>query len=363
MKRSFVRLSALITMILLVVSSLGINCAYADTVDDWNRSCRKKTGASTPVYAPNDFDMSGPPICTLPKNTYVKLWTGSNDFATIEYMTADGVKGSGFVNPSYIVSACVFFTDENGERQGINELVYAELYGSNPPSSGNTSNSTNSSNNAGAATQNSSTTRPSGGNTSTTKKTTVEETPLVVTWNDQTVTVKTLGIKESLIVVEKEEQTVATAELVFNTEAEADKVIAVIHAPNTGKCSLRKKASQSAGVITKCKAGTVVCVLQYGKQFCKISYNGMTGYVLTSCLKFYGTEPEVIGTGVLTYNGKATGKTTINIRNAADGDSAKIAELRTGTHVQVFALHDGWYEIEYNGIHGYVMQKFLTIEE
>ena len=281
-------------------------------------------------------------------------------------MTAGGEKGTGFVKSSNIVSACIFFTDENGDRRGINELVYYELYGGNPPSSSSTNNSSsnsNSSNNAGSSTQNSSITRPSSGSTSTTKKATVEETPLVITWNDQTVTVKTLGTQESIILVDGEETTVPTSELVFNTEVDADKAIAVIHAPNSGKCSLRKKASKSAGVITKCKAGTVVCVLQYGKQFCKISYNGTTGYVLTSCLKFYGAEPEVIGTGVLTYNGKATDKTTINIRNAADGDSAKIAEWRTGTQVQVFALHDGWYEIEYNGIHGYVMQKFLTIEE
>lgn len=79
-------------MMLLVVSSLDIHCSYADAIDAWNRSCRKNTGASTPVYAPNDFDMSGPPVCTLPKNTYVKLRTGSNDFATIEYITADGEK-------------------------------------------------------------------------------------------------------------------------------------------------------------------------------------------------------------------------------------------------------------------------------
>lgn len=104
-------------------------------------------------------------------------------------------------------------------------------------------------------------------------------------------------------------------------------------------------------------------MLQYGEQFCKISYNGTTGYVLTSCLKFYSAEPEVIGSGVLTYNGKATGRTTINVRNSADSDSAKIAEWKTGTEVQVFALHDGWYEVEYNGVHGYVMQKFITMAE
>ena len=267
-------------------------------------------------------------------------------------MLADGTKGSGFVRRSDIIRALVYFTDEDGILHGVNELVYYEQYGGNPPSTGST----------GGSSSSSSTGKTSGSKTSRQKTTKVADTPLVATWGDKSVTVKVLGVKESLIVVDKEEQTVATAELVFETEADADKAIAVIYAPNTGKCSLRKKASTSADVIVKCKAGTVVSVLEYGSKFCKINYDGKVGYVLTSCLKFQESGRELLGTGVLTYNGKATGRTTINVRNSPDGDSAKIAEWKTGTKVQAFALDNGWYEIEYDGTHGYVMQKYLTME-
>ncbi|MBR6753115.1 MAG: SH3 domain-containing protein, partial [Clostridia bacterium] len=65
----------------------------------------------------------------------------------------------------------------------------------------------------------------------------------------------------------------------------------------------------------------------------------------------------------LSYNGRTTGSTTINVRNAASGDSAKIAEWETGTEVEVFGQEKGWYEIEHDGIHGFVMEKFLTLQE
>lgn len=359
MQKAFVRFLSMIALVILTMYVFGGNNAHADAVDDWNRSCRTKTKGPTNGWM--STSLSGPPVVTIPGNTYVKMEsTGIYEVVAVNYMLSNGTRGAVYVRRSDITSACISFTTEDGERHNLNELKYYDLYGDNPPSSSGTGNNSST---TGGSTQTPTTTRPSSGKTSTQKTTKVEETPLVVTWNDQTVTVKVLGVKESQIVVENEEQTVATAELVFTTEAEADKVIAVIHAPNTGKCSLRKKASTSAAVIVKCKAGTVVNVLEYGTKFCKISYEGKLGYVLTSCLKFQEREPVLMGTGILTYNGKATGRTTINVRNSADGDSAKIAEWKTGTEVQVFALHDGWYEIEYNGIHGYVMQKFLTIEE
>ena len=358
MKAILIRWASMTLLAAIVMCSLGINAAYADTLDDWNRSCRAKTKGSTEGWV--RAAMEGPPDIVLPGNTYVKKHsTSRDDVVTVDYMLSNGKTGCVYVKRSNIVSAVVWFTDEDGDLRSINEIVYYEQYGGNPPSTGSTGGSSS----TGGSTSSSSTGKTSGSITSRQKTTKVEEAPLVATWSDKSVTVKVLGVKKSLIVVDKEEQTVATAELVFETEADADKAIAVIHAPNTGKCSLRKKASTSAGVIVKCKAGTVVSVLEYGSKFCKINYDGKVGYVLTSCLKFQECGRALLGTGVLTYNGKATGRTTINVRNSPDGDSAKIAEWKTGTKVQVFALDNGWYEIEYDGVHGYVMQKYLTMEE
>ena len=182
----------------------------------------------------------------------------------------------------------------------------------------------------------------------------------VVRYSNEAVQLIRLGVATSTVLLNGEEKEVPTFELDFGSTAEKEKQVAVIHAPKTGKCTLRAKASDSGKALQKCKAGTVVMVLEYGSKWCKISDNGDVGYVQTSCLKGY--DAETVGTGLLSYNGKTTGSTTINVRNAPSGDSAKVAEWETGTEVEVFGLEKGWYEIEYNGIHGFVMEKFLTVE-
>lgn len=178
-----------------------------------------------------------------------------------------------------------------------------------------------------------------------------------------TVEIKYLGVLETCIRDASGERIVLTTELEFETEAPAGKRIAYIYAPKTAKCSMWKKASKKSELITKCKAGTVVMVLEYGREFCRIRYNGKEGYVLTSCLRFPGKNVAAIGTGKISYNGKATGSTTVNIRGAGSSSAHKIAEWRTGTEVTVFGYKDGWYEVEYRGIHGWVQEKYLTLDE
>ena len=84
---------------------------------------------------------------------------------------------------------------------------------------------------------------------------------------------------------------------------------------------------------------------------------------MTSCLKFAGEGTEVLGSGKISYKGKMTGTTTVNIRGAGSNDAHRIAEWRTGTEVTVFSHQKGWYEVEYQGVHGWVQDKYLTMEK
>ena len=74
-------------------------------------------------------------------------------------------------------------------------------------------------------------------------------------------------------------------------------------------------------------------------------------------------DAQPTSSATLTYNGRATGRTTINVRNDADGDSVKITEWRTGTEVLVYGCEDGWYEIEADGMRGFVMDDFITLSD
>ena len=344
-----------VAVIIALVFSLMPYVAFADTVYDWNLSCRMKTKGATTVYSRSDYSQK---IGEIPANTYVKISsTDVNGWSLFSYMTSDGTKGSGVARRSDFVAAVVDHYDEDGILTDTHELLW-QGGDRGKQSNGNSDTQFSAASSNVKAPQNTKAIA-----SSEDQNAGLEATQAIETETGTRVQLVQLGITSSIIKVDGEEQTVPTKELTFSDQIDADKAIAVIYAPQTGKCSLRSKASESAKAIKQCKAGTVVSVLEYGKKFCKVNYKGSTGYVLTRCLKFHSSSQELLGVGVLTYNGKATGRTTINIRNGADGDSAKITEWKTGAEVLVFALTDGWYEIEHNGVHGYVMAKYLTMKE
>ena len=344
----------LLAAVILLCAMMPIS--YAETLDEWNRSCRAKTTHSTPVYESYDAVSSGSPVTTIPANTYVKISSQYNGIASIKYMTHNGNRGWGYVKSEHLAAAIVVVPGEDGTSLGIQELQYQDQYGSIPDKDkyGIQQDNTHRNNN----TQSSSNLTSFSGDQSTF---TAQKDAVVVRHGDEAVQLICLGEANSTIMLNGEEKEVPTIELDFGSTAEKEKQVAVIHAPKTGKCTLRSKASDSGKALQKCKAGTVVMVLEYGRNWCKISDNGNVGYVQTDCLKWYDAETE--GTGLLSYNGRTTGSTTINVRNTSSGDSAKIVEWPTGTKVEVFGLEKGWYEIEYDGIHGFVMEKYLTLQD
>ena len=114
---------------LLLVWALLPVMAGADSLYEWNRSCRRKTICTTKVYSGGDTNRV---IAVLPPNTYVKPGFGTDEWLPITYRTASGKSGSGLAKPECIGYAVVSFTDANGDRRGIQELQYYEMYGNNP---------------------------------------------------------------------------------------------------------------------------------------------------------------------------------------------------------------------------------------
>lgn len=386
------RISTLILAVVLLFSA--IPQAMAVTQVEWDRSCRSKTGRTTTIYEQITIQQENPgngteivlpqyeyrPIGSLPANTYVKVYTrgdqgyqkisylqgGSEAFCYVQLSPYPLVKATAYVQtvlegyPGVCVTEVpeAYLNDKSALRKYIREmhpgvrllednekdnLVWDPGDSLQLPESGGGNQNTN---------------KPSSGNKKTSSA--VKET-IVVRYGNEQVQLVRLGIANSTIMLNGEEKDVPSADLDFGSKAEKEKQVAVIHAPKSGTCTLRARASDSGKMLRKCKAGTVVMVLETGAKWSKISYKDTVGYVLTGCLKWYDAETE--GTGLLSYNGRATGSTTVNVRNTPSGNSAKIAEWATGTEVEIFGLKKGWYEIEYKGIHGFVMEKYLTVQK
>lgn len=353
----------------------------ADALYEWNRSCRRKMSQTTTVYSGADPTRA---IDTIAAGTYVKVGSQTELRAWITYMKSDGTYRSGYVDPATVGSAVIFFTDAEGDRRGIQELQYYEMYGKNPPPGGildkplpggngenigepvskgdaeNTDKATTS--DSTSAIKKSSNTKTTTTKTTTTK-TTTSEVNTDVLWQESPVSVKTWGFHSSVVLVNGKEQTVPTHELTFSEKVDTAKRVAYIHAPRTGRCYLRAKASDKGDILDKCPAGTVVQVVKYGKSYCQIVFEGQVGYVQTACLKFANPKADPMCTWHLSYDGKMTGNAQVPIRNDKSNDSASVIKLRSGTEVTVFAKSGNWYEIEHEGMHGYVHKNFLLLNE
>ena len=153
---------------------------------------------------------------------------------------------------------------------------------------------------------------------------------------------------------------VNTATLMFDN-AEDEPAFAVINAPRTGKEPLRAAESDQDRAIQQCKAGVIVYVIEEGKTFSLVDYQGTAGYVKNAALAFQPPAGGDTLTGQLHYNGDTDGAVTINVRLTAGG--RVIGEFPTGTNVTVLRQGIKWSEIEVNEYHGFVMSKFLAIQE
>lgn len=171
----------------------------------------------------------------------------------------------------------------------------------------------------------------------------------------QGVEIRHLGFVMSTALVDGEWRQVPTGELKLAGGAPD---VAAIYAPKIGKCRLRMKPQNDGAIVNYCQAGSIVQVLERGKRFSKVIYENMVGYVRNDCL-FAPEDLSQARPGELTYKGNARVRTTINLRHEASGKSLRVAEMPTGTRLQIIEIRDGWAMVEANGVLGYVMETFV----
>ncbi len=379
----------LVLLFVLSLAFLIVSSAFGDAMDDYNRSCPWKIVGTVNIYS--DWACTQP-IGTITGPKYVKMSGWGQETCEILWRNPDGSVTYAGIHTKDVVSAKVYFREDNGSLDGMNELVFKDLYGyipsgttdrktmnehaqmraeSNEPNqdSSQVSYSDNAGNYSETATKPANTKKAGKITTrqnNTPKKNTVSRYSIMQGENKENevrVEVLALGSASSRIKVSGATTEVATDELLLDRVTVGDR-LAWIYAPRQGYCSLRSKASDNGKVLKKCRAGYLVVVLEKGQEYTKIDYQGTDGYVLNGCLKYIDETQQPTGTGTIIYSKKKPNvRTTINIRNNMDGKSKKVAEWKTGTEVPVYSHPDGWYEVEYDGIRGYIMEKYLQINE
>ncbi len=126
----------------------------------------------------------------------------------------------------------------------------------------------------------------------------------------------------------------------------------------TAPLNMRDATGTYGNVITTIPEGTSVEVfsMTYDGWY-NIKYNGQLGYCYYVYLDFEGTESGAVNDGRVTT---MYATAPLNIRQSPSTDSAVLATLSYDEGVDVYAKHDGWFSVQYNGMDGYCNGAYLN---
>ena len=133
-----------------------------------------------------------------------------------------------------------------------------------------------------------------------------------------------------------------------------------------GGLNMRKGPSTQEPRVALIPRGDVVEVLTYGPKWCYVRYNGLTGYVMTKFLTLSPDISIITVTPTPTPAAKQYAKVTtsdggLNMRNGTSTKSPRILIIPRNAYVQVLTYGTEWCYVQYNGVYGFVMTKFLTL--
>lgn len=119
--------------------------------------------------------------------------------------------------------------------------------------------------------------------------------------------------------------------------------------------NVRKSDSEKAEKMGKVSRGARVQVQEVRiNGWTKILYEGKDGYIKSQYLQLDESAEglEVIGTVTATVN--------VNVRAAADQNSARLGGLPGGSSLELLAEENGWCKVKFNTQIGYVKSEYVT---
>lgn len=184
---------------------------------------------------------------------------------------------------------------------------------------------------------------------------------ITITMKGDTVKIVYLGSVQSVVKIDGKKQTVATADLEWETNADADSRVMRLNAPKGSKINLRLTEKPKSGLIAKCESGRLVLVFEKGEKRTGIVYGNTAGYVSTSMLEKVSI-PEEVKIGTATYKGNVKSSKSVALRKSPLSKGRKLASIRSGSEVLIFGEKDGWMEVEAKGYHGYMQTKSIVVD-
>ncbi len=189
-----------------------------------------------------------------------------------------------------------------------------------------------------------------------------------------------------------------------HAESAGGEMLATVATPS-GSLNLREQPRTGSRILTRVPPYAQVQVHQHGADWCHVSYQEYTGYVMTVFLSFDGPEetpapeptsqpetqpgegdeepvstpdateeptpeptleptpgptPEPVEQPATAWVNTASG--SLNLRQQPDGGSRVLTTIPRGASISVLAYGDEWCAVRYRDTEGYVMTRFLRFE-
>ncbi|MDD3336543.1 MAG: SH3 domain-containing protein [Eubacteriales bacterium] len=125
----------------------------------------------------------------------------------------------------------------------------------------------------------------------------------------------------------------------------------------SGSLNMRMDAFPGSPVLTRIPRGETILVTQRLSAWSQTVYNGQTGYVMNTYLRFAQDQPAASGSGSATVT---TQSGSLNLRAQPSAGAEVIAQLPQYAIVTVREQGSEWCSVTYGSLNGYVMSRFLT---
>ncbi len=123
-----------------------------------------------------------------------------------------------------------------------------------------------------------------------------------------------------------------------------------------GSLRMRSSKDKNAEVVATYKENTSVKILENDGTWCHVEVSdGKTGYMMYEYLRLVA-GPGHYGWGYV----KNKNNSFVNVRSQANSSSAVAAKCPIDTVVEIRAKSNGWYQIRYDNIIGYIATSFVT---
>ncbi|MDD6141896.1 MAG: SH3 domain-containing protein [bacterium] len=142
-------------------------------------------------------------------------------------------------------------------------------------------------------------------------------------------------------------------------EPEPEQTVQATVTTSSGALNLRLEPSALSAVIGLIPQYETVTVHQRGSSWCYVTYDGISGYVMTDFLTFGPfSVPDADDSVDSAYVNTSSG--ALNLREYPGSAYRVLTAVPRGEEVSVLQYGDEWCQVRYNGWTGYVMTSYLS---